>query len=60
MTSGHRHLLDWLTWLFAGVALVSLSQLAFALTCIATGLSIILGCVRIHDRIRYGPLRERE
>ena len=60
MIHEHRHLLDWAVWLCAGVALISLSQLAFVLTCIATLLSIVLGCVRLHDRVKYGPARGRE
>ena len=42
-------------YLFAGVAVVSLSQTAFVLTIVATIISIILGGVKLHDRIRYGP-----
>ena len=42
-------------YLFAGVAVVSLSQTAFVLTIVATIISIILGGIKLHDRIRYGP-----
>lgn len=55
MTSDHRHILDAGTWITAAVAVVSLSQLAFALTIIATLLSIALGIIRVHDRFKYGP-----
>lgn len=51
----HKHLLDWLIWASAGLAAVSLAQAAFALTITATIVSIILGCIRIHDRLKYGP-----
>jgi NaMN:DMB phosphoribosyltransferase len=50
-----RHLLDGGTWFAAAVAVVSLSQLAFALTIIATTISIVLGLIRVHDRLKYGP-----
>jgi hypothetical protein len=46
-----------LSYLFAGVAAVSLSQAAYALTIIATFLSIILAAFKLHDRIKYGPAR---
>jgi NaMN:DMB phosphoribosyltransferase len=54
-----RHLLDGGTWFAAAVAVVSLSQLAFALTIIATTISIVLGLIRVHDRLKYGPARYR-
>jgi phage terminase Nu1 subunit (DNA packaging protein) len=52
------HLHDWAergAYLFAGVAVVSLSQTAFVLTIIATLISIALGGIKLHDRLRYGP-----
>lgn len=52
------HLHDWAergAYLFAGVAVVSLSQLAFVMTCISTALAIILALVKLHDRFKYGP-----
>ena len=51
----HRNVLDWAAWGFAGLAAISLSQAALTLTIIATGISIILGLIRVHDRIKYGP-----
>ena len=45
-------------YVFAGVAAVSLSQAAYALTIIATFLSIILAVFKLHDRVKYGPRRD--
>lgn len=42
-------------YLFAGVAVVSLQQAAFALTIVSTLIAIVLGCIKLHDRIKYGP-----
>ena len=53
--NGHRGLTDLLTFLCAGVAVVSLSQAALVLTIISTVIAIVLGGIRIHDRVRYGP-----
>jgi hypothetical protein len=39
---------------------VSLAQAAYALTIIATMLSIVLAGFKLHDRIRYGPGGGRE
>jgi hypothetical protein len=41
-------------YLFAGVAVVSLQQAAFAVTIIAGLISAVLGLIKLHDRIRYG------
>jgi hypothetical protein len=49
---------DWVaigTYLSAGVALVSLQQAAFVLTIISTLIAIVLGAIKLHDRLRYGP-----
>lgn len=51
----HRGFTDLATFLCAGVAVVSLSQAALVLTIISTVIAIILGGIRIHDRLRYGP-----
>lgn len=51
----HRGLTDLLTFLCAGVAVVSLSQAALILTIVSTLIAIALGGFRLHDRIRYGP-----
>lgn len=57
MTSDHR-LLDSATGLFAGVAVLSFWQgVALTVTIIAALVSITLGCVRIYDRLKYGPSR---
>lgn len=52
------HLHDWAergAYLFAGVAVVSLQQAAFALTIVSTLLAIVLGAIKLHDRLKYGP-----
>lgn len=41
-------------YLFAGVAVVSLQQAAFAVTIIAGLISAALGLIKLHDRIKYG------
>jgi hypothetical protein len=51
----HRGLSDLATFLCAGVAVVSLSQAAVVLTIVSTLIAIVLGGIRIHDRIKYGP-----
>jgi hypothetical protein len=51
----HRGFTDLATFLCAGVAVVSLSQAALLLTILSTLIAIILGGIRIHDRLRYGP-----
>jgi hypothetical protein len=55
MTSDHSHWAERLAYLFGGVALISLSQAAYALTILATLLSIVLAGFKLHDRIKYGP-----
>lgn len=51
----HRAL-DAATWLSAGIAAFSFWQgVALAVTIVAGGISVILGLIRLHDRIRYGP-----
>lgn len=52
----HDHrLLDAGTWLSAGIATFSFWQgAALGVTIIAGLVSIALGLVRIHDRIKYG------
>jgi hypothetical protein len=41
-------------YLFAGVAVVSLQQAAFAVTIIAGLISAVLGAIKLHDRLKYG------
>lgn len=41
-------------YLFAGVAVVSLSQAALIVTLLAGLISITLGAIKLHDRLRYG------
>lgn len=41
-------------YIFAGVAVVSLQQAAFAVTIVAGIISATLGLIKLHDRIRYG------
>lgn len=57
MTHDHIQWAERFAYLFAGVAAVSLSQAAYALTICATLLSIILAGFKLHDRLRYGPPR---
>jgi hypothetical protein len=48
-------MLDAATWISAGVAAFSFWQgVALGVTIIAGLVSIILGLIRLHDRIRYG------
>lgn len=47
-------------YLFAGVAVVSLQQAAFAVTIIAGCISAILGAIKLHDRLKYGRPGEGE
>jgi uncharacterized membrane protein len=56
----HSKLVENLVWLFAGVAAVSLAQAAIVMSIMAAAVSVILGGIRIHDRIKYGPARGRE
>jgi methyl coenzyme M reductase subunit D len=56
----HAQWAERFAYLFAGVAAVSISQAAYALTIVATLLSIMLAGFKLHDRIRYGPARGRE
>ena len=55
MNAEHGHWVERAAVAFAGVAVVSLAQAAYALTIVATVLSIILACFKLHDRLRYGP-----
>jgi Na+/H+ antiporter NhaB len=57
MAHDHIQWVERLAYIFAGVAAVSLSQAAYALTIIATLLSIALAVYKLHDRILYGPAR---
>ena len=56
--SGHEKAVEAGAWAFAGVAAISLSQAALMVTFIAGAISILLGLIRLHDRIRYGPKRD--
>jgi hypothetical protein len=60
MAHEHSQWVERFAYVFAGVAAVSLSQAAYALTILATLLSIILAAFKLHDRLRYGPVRGRE
>ena len=56
-----QHLHQWAergAYLFAGVALVSLQQTAFVVTILAGLVSLILGAIKLHDRIRFGRGKE--
>jgi hypothetical protein len=53
-----HHIADWAergAYLFAGAAVVSLSQAALWATLISALIAIALGIFRLHDRIKYGP-----
>lgn len=57
MNHDHRAI-DAATWLSAGIAAFSFWQgIALAVTIIAGLVSVMLGLIRLHDRIRYGPPR---
>lgn len=56
----NRGVADFLTYLSAGVAVVSLTQAALFASLVAALVSIILGGIRIHDRLKYGPGRKSE
>lgn len=60
MIHGHSKLVENLAWVFAGVAAVSLAQAAVVMSLLAASVSVILGAIRIHDRLKYGPARGRE
>jgi MFS superfamily sulfate permease-like transporter len=49
-----KRFIDIGAWLFAGVAAVSLAQTALIITILAGLVSIALGAIRLHDRIKYG------
>jgi methyl coenzyme M reductase subunit D len=49
-----------LAYLFTAVAAFSLSQAAYILTIVSTLIAIVLGGIKIHDRLKYGPARGRE
>jgi hypothetical protein len=55
----HDHrFLDLGAGLFAGIAAISFWQgIALAVTIIAGCLSIMLGGIRLYDRLKYGPVR---
>lgn len=46
---------DLFTWIFAAVAVVSLAKAALIVSVVAGLISIALGLIRLHDRIKYGP-----
>ena len=50
-----RHMLDAGTWLFAGFATLSFWQnFALGVTILAGLASLILACLRIYDRLKFG------
>lgn len=51
----HHPFLDFLTWISAAVAVVSLAKAALLISCLAGLVSMALGLVRLHDRLKYGP-----
>jgi hypothetical protein len=60
VTHDHRWL-DGAAWLSAGVAAFSFWQgVALAVTIVAGLVSIMLGFLRLYDRLKYGPARGQE
>jgi hypothetical protein len=58
VTHDYYRVLDWSTVLCAGLAAFSFWQgIALAVTILAGLMSLTLGAIRIHDRLRYGPAR---
>ena len=56
MNDHSRHALDGAAWISAGIAAFSFWQgIALAITIIAGLISITLGLIRVHDRLKYGP-----
>ena len=49
-----KRIADGVTFICAGVAVISLAQLAVVLTIISTIIAIILGGIRIYDRLKHG------
>jgi hypothetical protein len=49
-----KHLIDFGTFAFAGAAAVTLNQVAVGVTIVAGVVSIILGAIRIYDRMKFG------
>jgi hypothetical protein len=60
MIHEHSRLVEALAYVFGGLALFSLTQAAVVMSLIAATVSVLLGGIRIHDRIKYGPARGRE
>jgi hypothetical protein len=43
-------------WLSAGLAgVLTLANVALFLSCVAALVSITCGCVKLYDRLKYGP-----
>lgn len=60
MIHEHSRLVEALAYAFGGLALISLTQAAVVMSLMAATVSVILGAIRIHDRIKFGPARGRE
>ena len=58
--NAYRGLVDSAAVLCAGVAVISLQQAAWVATILACAMTLILGTIRVYDRVRYGPGRGRE
>jgi len=59
MSHDQQKLVEGAAYVFAGVAAISFAQLAYVVTIVAGIISAMLGVIRLHDRIRYGPVRDR-
>lgn len=53
-SEGTKRVAEFAAFLCAGVSAVSLSQAAVVISILAGLVSIVLGGIRIHDRLKYG------
>jgi hypothetical protein len=60
MIHEHRHWIELLAWICAGITAVSVAQLAFLATALAGFSTFVLAMIRVYDRVKYGPARGRE
>lgn len=55
-----KKLIDYVSFSLAGVAAFSLANAALYMTFAAGAASFVLACLRIHDRIKYGPTNKAD
>ena len=53
----HGQRLDWVAWGLGALAGVTLANAAYLATALAGFGSFIIICLRVHDRIKYGPTK---